>query len=184
MQANMRTALEKTLRGKLEKTVEKARDIVEVAVAETLTRLGVSDGNAPSYLSEAERKLRTRLRAHSRQLGDVLNKDLGKQEVELLINEMAYEHWHRMLFARFLEQSDLLMYEPGTHVTLDECFELAEEEEDCKDGWELAGRLAEKMLPQIFRADSHCGTTPRYFSSLRRSWLVLSVLAKQKEKTG
>ena len=150
----MRTALDKSLRSKLEKTVEKARDIVEVAVAEALTRLGVSEGNAPSYLSEAERKLRTRLRAHSRQLGDVLNKDSGKQEVELLINEMAYEHWHRMLFARFLEQSNLLMYEPGTHVTLDECFELAEEEDDCKDGWELAGRLAEKMLPQIFRADS------------------------------
>ncbi|WP_210454867.1 hypothetical protein, partial [Pantoea ananatis] len=36
----------------------------------------------------------------------------------------------------------------------DECFELAEEEPDCKDGWELAGRLAQKMLPQIFRADS------------------------------
>jgi hypothetical protein len=154
MQANMRTALEKSLRSKLEKTVEKARDIVEVAVSEALTRLGISDGNAPSYLSETERKLRTRLRAHSRQLGDVLNKESGKQETDLLINEMAYEHWHRMLFARFLEQSDLLMYEPGTHVTLAECFELAEEEPDCKDGWELAGRLAEKMLPQIFRADS------------------------------
>ncbi|MGS2719341.1 Eco57I restriction-modification methylase domain-containing protein [Paraglaciecola aestuariivivens] len=150
----MRAALEKSLRSKLEKTVEKARDIVEVAVAEALTRLGVAEASAPGYLSETERKLRTRLRAHGRQLGDVLSKESGKQETELLINEMAYEHWHRMLFARFLEQSDLLMYEPGTHVTLDECFELAEEEEDCKDGWELAGRLAEKMLPQIFRADS------------------------------
>jgi hypothetical protein len=156
----MRTALEKTLRGKLEKTVEKAREIVEVAVTEALTRLGISEGSAPSYLSEAERKLRTRLRAHGRQLGDVLHKETtslvkaNDQETELLINEMAYEHWHRMLFARFLEQSDLLMYEPGTPVTLDECSELAEDEADCKDGWELAGRLAEKMLPQIFRADS------------------------------
>jgi hypothetical protein len=156
----MRTALEKTLRGKLEKTVEKARDIVEVAVTEALTRLGISEGSAPSYLSEAERKLRTRLRAHGRQLGDVLHKETttlvkaNDQETELLINEMAYEHWHRMLFARFLEQSDLLMYEPGTPVTLDECSELAEDEADCKDGWELAGRLAEKMLPQIFRTDS------------------------------
>jgi hypothetical protein len=156
----MRTALEKTLRGKLEKTVEKAREIVEVAVTEALTRLGIGEGSAPSYLSEAERKLRTRLRAHGRQLGDVLHKETtslvkaNDQETELLINEMAYEHWHRMLFARFLEQSDLLMYEPGTPVTLDECSELAEDEDDCKDGWELAGRLAEKMLPQIFRADS------------------------------
>ena len=150
----MRTPLDKTLRGKLEKTVEKARDIVEVAVTEALTRLGISDGSAPSYLSEAERKLRNRLRAHSRQLGDVLSKESGKQETELLVNEMAYEHWHRMLFARFLEQSDLLMYDQHTHVTLEECFELAEEEADIKDGWELAGQLAQKMLPQIFRADS------------------------------
>jgi len=154
MEVKMRTPLDKTLRGKLEKTVEKARDIVEVAVTEALTRLGIGDGNAPSYLSEAERKLRNRLRAHSRQLGDVLNKESGKQETELLVNEMAYEHWHRMLFARFLEQSDFLMYDQNTHVTLEECFELAEEEVDIKDGWELAGQLAQKMLPQIFRADS------------------------------
>lgn len=156
----MRTPLDKTLRGKLERTVEKAREIVEVAVAEALTRLGISESNAPSYLSETERKLRNRLRAHGRQLGDVLHKETtslvkaNEQETELLINEMAYEHWHRMLFARFLEQSDLLMYEPGTPVTLDECFELAEEEPNVKDGWELAGQLAQKMLPQIFQADS------------------------------
>ncbi len=119
----MRKPLDKTLRGKLEKTVEKARDTVEIAVTEALTRLGIGDGNAPNYLSEVERKLRTRLRAHGRQLGDVLNRDTGKQETELLVNEMAYEHWHRMLFARFLEQSDLLMYDQNTHVSLDECFE-------------------------------------------------------------
>ncbi|MBF4338367.1 hypothetical protein, partial [Vibrio anguillarum] len=58
------------------------------------------------------------------------------------------------LFARYLEQNNLLMYDEYTPVTLDECFELAEEEPDCKDGWELAGRLAQKMLPQIFRVDS------------------------------
>ncbi len=160
----MRTALEKTLRKKLEDTVVKAREIVEVAVTEALTRLGISDGNAPSYLSETERKLRNRLRAHGRQLGDVLHKETtslvkaNDQETELLINEMAYEHWHRMLFARFLEQSDLLMYDQNTHVSIEECFELAEEEEDPVygklDGWQLAGRLAQKMLPQIFRADS------------------------------
>ena len=150
----MRIPLDKALRGKLEKTVEKARDIVEIAVAEALTRLGIGDGSAPSYLSEEERKLRNHLRAHGRQLGDALNKESGKQETELLINEMSYEHWHRMLFARFLEQSDLLMYDQNTHVTLDECFELAEEEANVKDGWELAGQLAQKMLPQIFRADS------------------------------
>ncbi|WP_210447443.1 Eco57I restriction-modification methylase domain-containing protein [Vibrio crassostreae] len=148
----MRQALDKTLRKKLEDTVVKARDIVEQAVFEALQRLGVAEAQAPSYLSEEERALRNKLRAHARQLGDKL-KD-GKQETERLINEMAYEHWHRMLFARYLEQNNLLMYDEYTPVTLDECFELAEEEPDCKDGWELAGRLAQKMLPQIFRVDS------------------------------
>ncbi|MFH4511030.1 DNA methyltransferase [Vibrio alginolyticus] len=148
----MRQALDKTLRKKLEDTVVQARDIVEQAVFEALQRLGVAEAQAPSYLSEEERALRNKLRAHARQLGDKL-KD-GKQETERLINEMAYEHWHRMLFARYLEQNNLLMYDEYTPVTLDECFELAEEEPDCKDGWELAGRLAQKMLPQIFRVDS------------------------------
>ncbi|MEK1998828.1 N-6 DNA methylase [Vibrio parahaemolyticus] len=148
----MRQALDKILRKKLEDTVVKARDIVEQAVFEALQRLGVAEAQAPSYLSEEERALRNKLRAHARQLGDKL-KD-GKQETERLINEMAYEHWHRMLFARYLEQNNLLMYDEYTPVTLDECFELAEEEPDCKDGWELAGRLAQKMLPQIFRVDS------------------------------
>ncbi|HIF9520228.1 TPA: Eco57I restriction-modification methylase domain-containing protein [Photobacterium damselae] len=147
----MRKALDKALRKNLEDTVVKARDIVEVAVVEVLQRLGVSEAQAPSYLTDEERTLRNQLRAHARQLGDKLKE--GKQETECLVNEMAYAHWHRMLFARFLEQNNLLMYE-GTSVTLDECSELAEEEPDCKDGWELAGRLAQKMLPQIFRVDS------------------------------
>ncbi|WP_445776025.1 Eco57I restriction-modification methylase domain-containing protein [Shewanella sp.] len=147
----MRSPLDKTLRKQLETTVENAREVVEAAVTDALTRLGVADAQAPSYLTDDERKLRNTLRAHARQLGDKLVG--GEQETESLVNEMAYEHWHRMLFARYLEQNNLLMYE-GTPVTLDECNELAEEEPDCKDGWELAGRLAQKMLPQIFRADS------------------------------
>ncbi|WP_047539594.1 Eco57I restriction-modification methylase domain-containing protein [Shewanella sp. ZOR0012] len=152
----MRQPLEKSLRKKLEDTVIKAREIVEVAVVEALQRLGVADGQAPSYLSEEQRALRNTLRAHARQLGDKLID--GKQEVERLANEMAYEHWHRMLFARYLEQNNLLMYDEHTPVTLEECFELAEEESATTggkaDGWGLAGRLAQKMLPQIFRADS------------------------------
>ena len=63
----MRAALEKTLRSQLEKTVQKAREIVETAVSEMLARLGVADKSAPNYLSDDERKLRNRLRAHGRQ---------------------------------------------------------------------------------------------------------------------
>lgn len=147
----MRAALDKALRSQLEKTVQKAREIVETAVSEVLERLGIADNSAPGYLTDDERKLRNRLRAHGRQLGDVLQD--GNQTTELLLNEMAYEHWHRMLFARFLEQNHLLMYDPQTPVTIDECNELAADE-GFSDGWQLAAKLAEKMLPQIFKTGS------------------------------
>jgi hypothetical protein len=148
----MRQTLDKKLRTDLEKTVIKAREIAETSSNDELIRLGVSENNAPNYLSEDERKLRNKLRAHGRQLGDVLAAN-GKQEISLLVNEMAYEYWHRMIFARFLEQSNLLMYDKNMSLTIEECHEIAPDE-GAKDGWELAGRLAEKMLPQVFRADS------------------------------
>ncbi|QXC33933.1 Eco57I restriction-modification methylase domain-containing protein [Aeromonas sp. FDAARGOS 1407] len=149
----MRQALDKTLRTQLESTVLAAREVVETACREEIERLGVGDANVPAFLNDAQRKLRNRLRAHARQLGDLLH-DNGKQETAHLLAEMAYEQWHRMLFARFLEQNNLLMYDAYTPVTLDECAELLEEETDCASAWELAGRLAAKMLPQVFRVDS------------------------------
>lgn len=149
----MRQALDKTLRTQLESTVLAAREVVETACREEVERLGVADATVPAFLNDGQRKLRNRLRAHARQLGDSLH-DNGKQETAHLLAEMAYEQWHRMLFARFLEQNDLLMYDAYTPVTLDECAELLEEETDCASAWELAGRLAAKMLPQVFRVDS------------------------------
>ncbi|QXC29693.1 SAM-dependent DNA methyltransferase [Aeromonas sp. FDAARGOS 1409] len=149
----MRQALDKTLRTQLESTVLAAREVVETACREEIERLGVADATVPTFLNDGQRKLRNRLRAHARQLGDPLH-DNGKQETAHLLAEMAYEQWHRMLFARFLEQNNLLMYDAYTPVTLDECAELLEEEPDCASAWELAGRLAAKMLPQVFRVDS------------------------------
>jgi hypothetical protein len=72
------------------------------------------------------------------------------------VEEVAYQHWHRMLFSRFLAENGLLMYPEGTTyvaVTLDECEDLAQEE-GATNGWELASRFAARMLPQIFRPDS------------------------------
>jgi hypothetical protein len=65
---------------------------------------------------------------------------------------MAYEHWHRMLFARFLAENQLLI-EPtsGVSISLNECEELAAEEGT--DLWGLAAQFAQEMLPQIFRVD-------------------------------
>jgi hypothetical protein len=147
--------LDKALRSKLERTVREARDIAEVAAKVSLEQLGVGEINPYSHLNEDERKLRVRLRAHGRQLGDARGLD-GKQEISRLIEEVAYEHWHRMLFARILAENSLLMYpDPvdSVPITLEECEDLAAGE-GAKNGWELAARFAAKMLPQIFRPDS------------------------------
>lgn len=142
--------LDKTLRNQLDRTIRKARPVAEQAAEAALEQLGVGEENPPSYLSDDQRALRRRLRAHARSLGDPL-KD-GAQAVVHLMGEIAYEHWHRMLFARFLAENDLLMYD-GVAVTLEECEELAEEEGQ-PSGWALAAKLASTMLPQVFRVDS------------------------------
>lgn len=143
--------LDKSLRNRLERTIKDARDIAEAAARASLEQLGVGVASAFSHLSEDERELRRKLRVHGRQLGDSLNG--GKvQSMDRLIEEVAYEHWHRMLFARFLAENNLLMYD-GVAVTLEECTELAVDD-GLRNEWELAARLATAMLPQIFRTDS------------------------------
>lgn len=151
--------LSKELRNKFERTIENAREIAEEAARIALEQLGVGEASPYSYLSEDERALRRRLRAHGRNLGDVRDPKTETQEIDRLVEEIAYEHWHRMLFARFLAENDLLMYyedddiENAVPVTLSECDELAQELE-MKNGWEVAAKFATKMLPQVFRADS------------------------------
>ena len=102
--------LSKELRNKFERTIENAREIAEEAARIALEQLGVGEASPYSYLSEDERALRRRLRAHGRNLGDVRDPKTETQEIDRLIEEIAYEHWHRMLFARFLAENDLLMY--------------------------------------------------------------------------
>ena len=147
--------LEKTLRNRLERTIRDARDIAEDSARAVLEQLGVGEVAPFAHLSEQERSLRRKLRIHGRQLGDSLNG--GKiQTMDRLIEEVAYEHWHRMLFARFLAENNLLMYpdpEDPVAVTLEECEDLAAAE-GAANGWELAARFAGHMLPQIFRSDS------------------------------
>lgn len=147
--------LDKTLRAQLERDIKKARGIAETAARAALEQLGVGEAAPFEYLSEEERVLRRKLRAHGRQLGDPLHSD-KVQALDLLIEEVAYEHWHRMLFARFLAENNLLMYpdpDEPVSITLEECDELAADE-GAANGWELAARFAARMLPQIFRPDS------------------------------
>src|SRR5690625_1192762 len=147
--------LDKTLRNQLERAVKNARDTAETGARAALDQLGVADSIPATHLSEAERELRRRLRAHGRQLGDSLNGS-KIQTMDLLVEEVAYQHWHRMLFARFLAENDLLMYpdpDEPVAITLEECEDLAADE-GAANGWELAARYAAHMLPQIFRLES------------------------------
>ncbi|MBW3600964.1 MAG: SAM-dependent DNA methyltransferase, partial [Planctomycetes bacterium] len=150
------TALEKALRNHLARAVKEARDLAEAAARAALEQLGVGEAGPPAHLAEWQRGLRRTLRAHGRQLGDRRDPKKETQEIECLAEEVAYEHWHRMLFARFLAENDLLMYpdpEQSVPVSLGECHDLAADE-GARNGWELAARFAGRMLPQIFRADS------------------------------
>lgn len=152
----MQNPLSKPLRSQLENTVKAARDVAEKAALAALHQLGVGDAKLPEHLDEARKVLRRRLRTHGRSLGDVKQTD-DSQGLTHLKWEVAYEHWHRMLFARFLAENHLLLWEPGAPVTLAECEELAQDPSTslgARSGWELAGKLAARMLPQVFKANS------------------------------
>jgi hypothetical protein len=145
-------ALDKDLRRTLESTVKEARDVAEEGALAAVNQIGVGEPKKPEYLSEPQAEIRRRLRARARALGDPLH-DSGTQETTRLVREIAYEQWHRMLFARFLIENDLLVHPDfGVAVSLGDLDELAEEEA-ARDGFELAARYATEMLPQIFRQD-------------------------------
>jgi len=145
--------LDKKLRKQLETTIIKARNVAEKAARTALKRLCVGENKPGDHLTDEMRLQRNKLRAHGRQIGDVLQ-DNAEQSIEHLAQETAYEHWHRMLFSRFLAENDLLIYEDGdTPVSIQDCFDLAEDEGGV-NGWELAGRYASVMLPQIFRTEN------------------------------
>jgi len=141
-------ALDPDLRGSLERAVLAARDASEKAAKAALDTLAVTRNEPFATLSADERQLRVALRARARQFG-------GGNPVKgtpLLIEEVAYEQWHRMLFARFLAENDLLIHPTGVSVTLQDCAELAPGEGE-PDAWQLAARYASRMLPGIFRLD-------------------------------
>jgi hypothetical protein len=147
------------LRRVLENAVIAAREEATTAAGAALKRLAVEAKDFPPYLTPDERSLRLKLRAAARQLGDQWIPD--KQafaSLTKLTHEVAYEHWHRMLFARFLAENNLLIHpDHGVPVDLATVAELAQEEAAKSgtkaDTWATAGRYAASMLPQIFRQD-------------------------------
>ena len=146
-------ALRKDLRRELENVVKAARRVAEAGGREALEALAVGEKEPFAHMKGDANALalRNQLRARGRSAGDQRDVSSGRQTVQHLAGVVAYEHWHRMLFARFLAENGLLLEPGGVAVSLADVEELAREEK--VDVWELAGSYAKDMLPQIFRSD-------------------------------
>jgi hypothetical protein len=144
-------ALKSELRKDLERVIVKARNLVVADVTDRLKELNVHEGKRGA-LSDTQAKLRVRLRAHGKQIGDVRNSQSEAQQIDRLVQECAYEQWHRMIFVRFLAENDFLTdLEYGQSVSMEALVEIAEESKI--DPWVLGGQFASAALPAIFRKD-------------------------------
>lgn len=149
----MSTSLSKVHRKLLEKATGAARELAEKACRAALENLAVHEREPRSHMSDEQKVLRKRLRARGRALGDVRDERAGTQDLRHLVELAAYEHWHRLLFTRFLTENSLLITDEANGnvaVTLDECEELAPEL-GARDGFDLACRFASLTLPGVFR---------------------------------
>jgi len=139
-------------RNTLETAVKQARKFAEVGAFNALKAMAVNNPEPFSHMSAEQRTLRNNLRSKARLLGDELPAS-GAQRIDNLSYELAYETWHKMLFAKFLETNNLLIHTAsGVSVTMEDCEELASDE-NFIDKWDAAANYASKMLPAIFRTD-------------------------------
>lgn len=151
----MPTALSKEQRNLLARVTLEAREVAETAARAALENLAVHEKDYRGHMTVGQRLLRNRLRARGRALGDRRDERTGTQAIDHLAESAAYEHWHRLLFTRFLAESHLLHTDESlgsVPVTLEECGELAPEL-GARDGFELACRFASRILPGVFRSD-------------------------------
>ncbi len=146
------------LRRQLERAIQQARNLAEAGARHALEALAVHEPDPYPHMNEAQRGLRRRLRAQARQLGDGESRQKpGAYEIKHLAEKLAYDQWHRLLFARYLLENNLLISpEHGVSVSLDDCEELAPAQ-GLKDAWAVAARFAARELPEIFRADDPAG---------------------------
>jgi REP element-mobilizing transposase RayT len=137
-------------RNTLEAAVKQARKVAELGAFNALQGMAVNHPEPFAHMDAEQRKLRNQLWAKAKLLGD--GEEKGQRKIQYLSYELAYETWHKMLFAKFLEANGLLMHTDGVAVTMEDCEELAKEE-GFVDKWDAAANYASKMLPAIFRTD-------------------------------
>jgi hypothetical protein len=152
------STLATSFRRQLDGAVQQARKIAEAGARNALEALAVHEPDPYRHMDEAQRDLRRKLRAQAKQLGDGESlTQHGAFEIKHLAEKLAYDQWHRLLFARYLLENNLLISpEHGVPVSLDDCEELAPSQ-GLKDAWAVAARFAARELPEIFRADDPAG---------------------------
>ena len=148
----MTTPLSPDLRNLLAKAIQQARRTGEAGARQALESLAVDRPKPFESMSQRATQLRKQLRSRGRQLRDRMDPKTRTQEIGHLAHEVACEHWHRMLFARFLAENGLLR-DPryDADISLEDCRDLAREQGT--DPWDIAGRCAAGMLPAIFGRD-------------------------------
>lgn len=153
------SSLPTPLRRQLESAIKQARTAATGGARNALEALAVHEPDPYRHMDEAQRDLRRQLRAQAKQLGDGESQiKRGAYEIKHLAEKLAYDQWHRLLFARYLLENNLLISpEHGVSVTLDDCEELSPSL-GFKDAWAVAARFAAKELPEIFRADDPAGS--------------------------
>lgn len=133
----------------LETAVNTARKAAEAGAFNALHSLAVDSIEPFEHMSPEQRNLQNILWEKALLLGDKTDKT-GKRYIERIVYELAYETWHKMLFAKFLETNGLLIHSQGVAVSMEDCEELAQDE-GYANKWDAAANYASKMLPAIFR---------------------------------
>ena len=169
----MPVSLSKAHRKLLESVTADARVLAESACTAALENLAVHEKEYRAHMRLEQRELRNRLRARGRALGDVRDERTGIQDLHHLVNLAAYEHWHRLLFTRFLTENNLLITDEAhgnVSTTLEECEELAPELVP-----ETAStlRAASPGSPEFSGATTRCSTF-RSRSTIRSSYASCS----------
>ena len=113
------------LRKQLENVCIAARDAAEAAACSALKKRAVDQAKPFAHFNEEDKRLQTMAAGTGQASGRCRRSADKTQSIEHLTQELAYEYWHRMLFARFLAENHLLMHPDGVAVSLEECEELA-----------------------------------------------------------
>ncbi len=152
------SALPVPLRRQLESAAKKARKIAEAGARKALEALAVHEPDPYKHMDKEQRRHRKQLQAQASQLGDGESRTKpGAYEIKHLVEKTAYDQWHRLLFAQFLLENNLLISpDHDVSVSLDDCEELATSMK-LKDAWAVAARFAAVELPEIFRVDDPAG---------------------------